>query len=220
MGIIPYASVPLDILKKLSLTHQDNGVDGVLETILGEFNVYQVKFRTGRPSLTLHELSTFIAMADSPRIHNRVLLTNCDELSAKLNERQGFFCIRGADFDRMEADEFRAIEAWLADAACIASKKTPKDHQTEALDSCFPRCKKTTEFPPSWPAERAKRSSRYGSSENVALASPPASSCGVPAAKILVLLPSLALLRQTLHEWLPQPACRRSLIFASAPTRP
>ena len=38
--------------------------------------------------------------------------------------------------------------------------------------------------------------------ENVARASSPASSGGVPAARILVLLPSLALLRQTLHEWL------------------
>jgi len=52
-------------------------------------------------------------LADSPHIHSRVLLTNCDELPAVLNERQGFFCIRGSDLDRLEAGDFRAIEAWL-----------------------------------------------------------------------------------------------------------
>ncbi len=110
----PHGSVPLDILKNLGLTQQDQGVDGMLQTLLGQFNAYQIKFRTGRPSLTWRELSTFIGLADSPHIHSRVLLTNCDELPAVLNDRQGFFCIRGSDLDRLEAGDFRAIEAWLA----------------------------------------------------------------------------------------------------------
>jgi predicted helicase len=75
----PHSSVPLDILKNLGLTQSDQGVDGVLQTLLGEFDAYQVKYRTGRPALTWRELSTFIGLADSPRIHSRVLLTNCYE---------------------------------------------------------------------------------------------------------------------------------------------
>jgi predicted helicase len=106
----PHSSVPLDILKNLGLTVQDKGVDGVLQTLLGKFTVYQVKFRTGRPSLTWRELSTFIGLADSPHIHSRVLLTNCDELPAVLNDRQGFFCIRGSDLDRLEAGDFCVIK--------------------------------------------------------------------------------------------------------------
>ena len=136
--IWPHGSVPLDTLKNLGLTESDQGVDGVLQTLLGEFDAYQVKFRTGRSALTWRELSTFIGLADSPRIHSRVLLTNCDELPAVLNEKQGFFCIRGADLDRMEAYDFRAIEAWLADSAFVAPKKTPLPHQTEALDALLP----------------------------------------------------------------------------------
>src|ERR1039458_8950565 len=101
---------------------------------------YQIKFRTGRLALTWRELSTFIGLADSPHIHSRVLLTNCDELPAVLNSpaRKGFFCIRGSDLDRLEASDFRAIEAWLADAAYIAPKKSPQPHQTEALDALLP----------------------------------------------------------------------------------
>src|ERR1017187_5727883 len=113
----PHGAVPLDTLKNLGLTQQDLGVDGVLQTLLGQSNAYQVKFRTGRPALTWRELSTFIGLADSPHIHSRVLLTNCDELPAVLNDRQGFFCIRGSDLDRLEAADFRAMEAWLAEAS-------------------------------------------------------------------------------------------------------
>jgi predicted helicase len=217
----PHGSVPLDILKNLGLTVQDKGVDGVLQTLLGEFNAYQVKFRTGRPALTWRELSTFIGLADSPHIHSRVLLTNCDELPAVLNDRQGFFCIRGSDLDRLEADDFCAIEAWLADAAFIAPKKLPQPHQTEALDALLRALQTHDRVSAIMACGTGKTLVALWIAENVARASSPAGSSGVSppvgehapgrclnpppgtaAPRILVLLPSLALLRQTLHEWL------------------
>ncbi len=134
----PLAAVPTQTLETLGLSAQDYGVDGVFQTRLGHFNAYQVKFRTGRPALTWRELSTFMGLADSPRIRSCVLLTNCDDLPPVLNERQGFFCIRGSDLDRMEADDFRALEAWLAHADFVATRKQPQPHQTEALDALLP----------------------------------------------------------------------------------
>ncbi len=271
----PHGSVPLDLLKNLGLTVQDKGVDGVFQTLLGQFNAYQIKFRTGRPSLTWRELSTFIGLADSPHIHSRVLLTNCDELPAVLNDRQGFFCIRGSDLDRLEAGDFRAMEAWLADAAFIAPRKSPQPHQTEALDALLPAlqthdrvsaimaCGTGKTLVALWVMEKlvetlgsrgaandnspafqrrvksANNSSPAGTTDafktkpldggNNEPSGQPSrrdlmtmqphpgvetpgyvSGCpagtndsGVPAAsRILILLPSLALLRQTLHEWL------------------
>ena len=215
----PHGSVPLDILKNLGLTQQDQGVDGVLQTLLGQFNAYQVKFRTGRPALTWRELSTFIGLADSPHIHSRVLLTNCDELPAVLNDRQGFFCIRGSDLDRLEAGDFRAIEAWLADAAFIAPKKSPQPHQAEALDALLPALQTHDRVSAIMACGTGKTLVALWVAENVAIAvaaSVPASQWLVNPArtgssgasppmlvdKIFVLLPSLALLRQTLHEWL------------------
>ena len=76
----PFPSVPNDLLKSFKLGTQDYGIDGVLKTRLGNHSAYQVKFRTGRPALTWRELSTFMGLADSPNIHSRILLTNCDEL--------------------------------------------------------------------------------------------------------------------------------------------
>lgn len=189
-NVWPLSAVPTQILQTLGLAAKDYGVDGVFKTLLGNFNAYQVKFRTDRPALTWRELSTFMGLADSPQIRSRVLLTNCDELPSVLNERQGFFCIRGSDLDRLEADDFRAIEAWLAGAAFIAPKKQPQPHQTEALDALLPAlethdrvsaimaCGTGKTLVALWVAERRQ------------------------ASRILVLLPSLALLRQVLHEWL------------------
>jgi len=189
-NVWPLSSVPTQILQTLGIAAKDYGVDGVFKTLLGHVNAYQVKFRTNRPALTWRELSTFMGLADSPHIRSRVLITNCDELASVLNERQGFFCIRGSDLDRMEPDDFSAIEAWLADAAFVAPKKQPQPHQTEALDALLPAleihdrvsaimaCGTGKTLVALWIAERMQ------------------------AARILVLVPSLALLRQILHEWL------------------
>lgn len=186
----PLNAVPTQTLQTLGLAAKDYGVDGVFKTILGQFNAYQVKFRTNRKPLTWRELSTFMGLADSPQIYSRVLITNSDELPPVLNERQGFFCIRGSDLDRLEADDFRAIEAWLADAVFVTPKKTPLDHQIDALDALLPAleihdrvsaimaCGTGKTLVALWVAEQRQ------------------------ASKILVLLPSLALLRQVLHEWL------------------
>jgi len=186
----PHAAVPLEILQRLGLSELDYGVDGVFQTLLGNYNAYQVKFRTGRQPLTWRELSTFMGLADSPQIHSRILVTNCDELPSVLNERRGFFCIRGSDLDRLEVEDFRAIESWLAESAFEAPKKLPQPHQDEALSallaalqeldrvSAIMACGTGKTLVALWTAERLQ------------------------ASKILVLLPSLALLRQTLHEWL------------------
>ncbi|MCX6906913.1 MAG: Helicase associated domain protein [Verrucomicrobia bacterium] len=172
------------------MSEQDYGVDGVFQTLLGNYNAYQVKFHSARQPLTWRELSTFIGLADSAQIHSRILITNCDELPSVLNERRGFFCIRGSDLDRLEAEDFRAIEAWLAESAFETPKKQPQPHQDEALSVLLPvlqehdrvsaimACGTGKTLVALWTAERLQ------------------------ASKILVLLPSLALLRQTLHEWL------------------
>jgi hypothetical protein len=75
---------PVGILQKLGLATGDYGVDGVFETLLGDFNAYQVKFRANRPPLTWRELSTFMGLSDSPNIRGRVLITNCDEMASVL----------------------------------------------------------------------------------------------------------------------------------------
>jgi superfamily II DNA or RNA helicase len=186
----PLSAVPSETLQLLALRSHDCGVDGIFKTLLGHFSAYQVKFRSNRPSLTWRELSTFMGLADSQQIRSRVLITNCDDLPSILNDRQGFFCIRGSDLDRLEAQDFRAIEAWLADTEFVAAKKQPRPHQSRALDSLIPAFEKQDRVTAIMACGTGKTLVALWVAEKL------------QARRILVLLPSLALLRQVLHEWL------------------
>jgi len=109
----PLDAVPLDLLKKLKLPLKDYGVDGVTSTVLGGNQVYQVKFRSGRPPLTWEELSTFMGLSDIPEIQSKVVITNCDDLPAVINDRYNFFCIRGSDLYRLTSEDLKVIGAWV-----------------------------------------------------------------------------------------------------------
>lgn len=186
----PLDAAPLHILQMLSLLEQDYGIDGVFETVLGQHNAYQVKFRAGRKPLTWRELSTFMALADSPHIRSRILFTNCDALPAVINARQGFFCIRGSDLDRLQPEDFGAIDLWLAKSAVELPKKRPLKHQSEALAALVPALRENARVSAIMACGTGKTLVALWAAEQL------------PASRILVLLPSLALLRQTLHEWL------------------
>jgi len=186
----PLDAAPMDLLKKLKLPLKDYGVDGVTRIALGGHQVYQVKFRSRRSPLTWEELSTFMGLSDSPEIQSKVVITNCDELPAVINERHNFFCIRGSDLDRLTAEDFKAIEAWLAEAAIQAPKKKPLPHQQEALSAIVPTLQKESRATAIMACGTGKTLVTLWTAEQLG------------ARKVLVLLPSLALLRQTLHEWL------------------
>lgn len=163
------------------------GVDGVLQTTVDELVCYQSKFRAGRPALTWTELSTFFGLADAEV--ERLVFTNCDDIASVAEERKRAVFVRGSDLDRLTADDFRVIESWLAGSVAPKKKKTPLPHQDAAIRDILtglerrPRatalmaCGSGKTLVALWVAERLN------------------------ARTILVLLPSLALVRQTLHEW-------------------
>ncbi len=186
----PLDAAPMDLLKKLKLPLKDYGVDGVARTALGGHQVYQVKFRSGRTPLTWEELSTFMGLSDSPEIQSKVVITNCDELPVVINERHNFFCIRGSDLDRLSAEDFKTIEAWVSEAKITIRKSTPFPHQQEALDAIVPALKAEDRVSAIMACGTGKTLTALWTTEQLG------------ASKVLVLLPSLALLRQTLHEWL------------------
>jgi len=183
----PGASVPHSLRKQLALTIGDKGVDGIFETQLGKYHAYQPKFRTGRPPLTWGELSTFIGLAD--RVDQRVLFTNCDRFADVVRQRTGFYAITGNILDKLEPQDFAVIRGWLAGARIERQPKNPLPHQAQAIDNLLPAldehdraialmaCGTGKTLVALWVAER------------------------MSVQNILVLVPSLALLRQTLHEW-------------------
>jgi predicted helicase len=115
--IWPADSVPSEIQRQLRLPLKDMGVDGVFETALDERVCYQAKFRTGRPALNWTEVATFFGLADFAA--ERLLFTNCDDVSAVAEQRRDAVFIRGNDLDGLTAADFSAIKNWLLGAFVI-----------------------------------------------------------------------------------------------------
>jgi superfamily II DNA or RNA helicase len=196
----PDDQVPIAVLNAHALPAKDMGADGVYKTWAGQYNAYQVKFRTGRSPLTWQELSTFMGLTD--QVGERVLFTNCDDLPAVMNERIGFFCIRGTDLERLTKDDLEAIADWLRGSGFTPTRKEPRPHQSEALEAILGgleehdrvtavmACATGKTLVSLWLAEQRR------------------------AKRILVLVPSLALIRQTLHEWLKETEWERPRFIA------
>ena len=97
--------------------------------------------------------------------------------------------VRGGDFDDLTPDDFRAIECWLKEKPFALPKPQPRDYQIEALDAicgtlethdratAVMACGTGKTLLALWVTERLKPKT------------------------VLVLVPSLTLLQQTLDEW-------------------
>ena len=176
------------VRNQLHLSADDMGVDGVFRDSRGGYGTYQVKFRTGRPALRWADLATFMGLSDA--VDQRVLLTNCDSLPRAMNERTGFFCVRGTDLDRLDERDFDAIARYARGTPVLRRLKSPRPHQVEAVDAIHAGL---------IGADRATAIMACGSGKTlVALWAAERLGCR----RVLVLVPSLALVRQTLHEWL------------------
>ena len=179
--------LPLDISKELNLPNDGKGVDGVYKSF-SEISVpYQVKFRSNRPPLSLTEVSTFLGLTE--RAKDRVLITNCDEIARDVKNRDYLRSIRGQDFDLLEEADFELIEAWLKEKPVKRELPKPKPYQLIALEgikkalgshdraTVVMACGTGKTLIALWAAEQAE------------------------ANTVLVLLPSLTLMQQTLLEW-------------------
>jgi superfamily II DNA or RNA helicase len=201
----PFAASPPSIRRELRLGEADLGVDGIVRTRLGEFQAYQVKFRSARPSLTWTELSTFVGLADY--VPRRILFTNCEDIAAVLEERRGFFCIRGSDLDRLEADDFAVLLGWLRHRPVPPPKKRPRPDQREAIDAICDGLRMGDRVTAVMACGTGKTLVQLWSAERLR------------CRRILVLVPSLALLRQSLYVWLRE-TCWPTLSFLAVCSDP
>ncbi len=191
----PEKHTPESVRRQLCLTSGDMGIDGVYQDTAGTLNAYQVKFRTGRPSLSWRELSTFFGLSDSANL--RVLITNCNDVTEVASNRVSFFCVRGSDLDRLERGDFEEMSLWLQGAPIVRKPKTPWPHQERAISAIAASLQIH---------DRVTAVMACGTGKTlVALWLAERTGCK----KVIVLVPSLALMRQTLHEWLRETSWHR-----------
>jgi superfamily II DNA or RNA helicase len=191
--VYPQDTAPSGVLASIGLTVRDLGADGVALSLapLEGWSSYQAKFRSTRASLSWQELSTFIGQSDSARILQRVLVTNSDSLPTEaLALRERFIGICGSDLDALTAHELAGIAAYVGRRPSTMPGVSPRPHQKDGLHAlaleleCAQRatgvmaCGSGKTLIGLWLAERRK------------------------ARRVLVLVPSLALMKQVMGEWM------------------
>ena len=181
------SQLPLDVRNELNLPNNSSGVDGVYKSNSGVLVPYQVKFRSNRPPLSLTEVATFLGLTE--RAKDRILITNCDAIATDVKNRDYLRSIRGQDFDLLEEVDFKLIEAWLKEKPVKRELPKPRPYQEAALKDI--KSTLTTH-------DRATTVMACGTGKTlVALWAVEEAQANT----VLVLLPSLTLMQQTLLEW-------------------
>lgn len=179
--------IPVEIREALNLPNDSKGIDGVYKSILGDYVPYQVKFRSNRPALGFNEVAPFLGITE--KATDRLLITNCDTIAIDVKNRTGIRSLRGVDFDLLTDEDFTVIEHWLKQKPNKRQPLKPAPYQVEALNNIANHlkfhdrgtvvmaCGTGKTLVALWAVEQSK------------------------AKSILVLVPSLTLLQQTLEEW-------------------
>ena len=178
-------NIPLEMRERYNLPSDGTGIDGIYETHDGSHVAYQVKYRQNH-NLTFAEVAPFLGITE--KFLDRVIFTNATALSHKAVVRTRWYS--GDAFNSLSVAQLKQIEAWLKEKPVPVIRATPNpSYQTQALadiDSTFHQHARATvvmacgtgkTLVALWAAEQAKPNT------------------------VLVLLPSLTLLQQTLKEW-------------------
>src|SRR6516225_5646058 len=171
----------------MNLPNDAKGIDGIFRTRTGVLVPYQVKFRSQRAYLTYTEIAPFLGLTE--RATDRIVFTNSNELAEDVKNRDAMRTVRGIDFDDLTIDDLRAISAWLREQPTAIKKPNRREYQVEALSKISDTLAKS---------DRAHVVMACGTGKTL---------IGLWAAEalkpktVLVLLPSLTLLQQTLDEW-------------------
>jgi superfamily II DNA or RNA helicase len=179
--------VPVDVRRTLNLPADAKGIDGVLRTKTGQNVPYQVKFRIGRPALCFAEVAPFLGVTE--RADDRLLISNTDSCAADIINRDGLRLLRGSDFDALTAEDLAAINGWLEERPVVREPATPRPDQHRALARIADTLRSHNRATVVMPCGTGKTLVQLWAAEQHG------------AQTVLVLVPSLALLSQTLDAW-------------------
>jgi superfamily II DNA or RNA helicase len=183
--------VPLTIRKRLNLPRGTKGIDGVYEDAAGNLIPYQAKYRTDKDTLSYTEVSSFLGVTEES-LKDRVIFTNARDLASDISNRKGLRTVRAAQFHALEEEDFNRINAWLSHKKIEFKRWLPQPHQKEAVE------KITAEL-----QQASRTTAVMACGTGKTLVALWAAEAQKPKT-VLVLVPSLALLSQTLPDWCKQ----------------
>jgi superfamily II DNA or RNA helicase len=168
---------------------QDIGIDGLAVTFDGKVVAYQAKFRSDRNNIpTLRELSTFFTVSD--KADWRITITNANSLPAAINDRVRSSRVLADRFDQLDPEFFDRLRLYLKEQYIKPpSIKSPHKTQQEAIERALDYFKEQDRGQLILPCGTGKTLAAMWVAEKIG------------GSRILVMVPSLALMSQTLREW-------------------
>ena len=183
--------VPLRIRTRLNLPKGTKGIDGVYQDAAGNLIPYQAKYRTDKDTLSYTEVSSFLGVTEKS-LKDRVIFTNARDLASDITNRKGLRTVRAAQFHALKEEDFSRINAWLSHKKTEFKRWLPQPHQKEAVK------KITAEL-----QQASRTTAVMACGTGKTLVALWAAEAQKPKT-VLVLVPSLALLSQTLPDWCKQ----------------
>lgn len=184
--------IPESLRTKLKLERKDNGVDGVIVRNDGKTVAYQVKFRSGHGVPTAQELSTF--WAESEYADMRLICANCAILPKVSNKKKNQMSILLDKYMELDKDFFDSFLEYLKENKITTSHKkaTPDgDHQyqQELINQIVDGLSKN---------DKGKFIAACGIGKTLIAMWVHET---MKAGTVLFVVPSLALIKQTLDSW-------------------
>lgn len=134
-NVYPQGYVPAHIRKKLKLSFQDRGYDGVYETNDGEFCTYQSKFRSSNDQLIWqgkNGLSSFIGVSE--KAHIRHLIATSNKVTNEFLSKSRIQLTLLSDLRKLNKNDFDRISNFLNKKKEKIKKHKPEAYQKIAIN--------------------------------------------------------------------------------------
>jgi len=184
-------AIPPLLRTQYKLERKDYGVDGISRLRSGKLEAWQGKFRSDRSSPTYTELATFWSEAEYA--DSRRVIANCETLPAMSQKKAGHQQILVNSFMELDRDFFGALFEFANEetGGFQRMKYTPRPHQRAMIDNVVQGLTGNS---------RGKLIAAPGTGKTLA-ALWITEHDELLASKVLVLVPSIALVGQTLRQW-------------------
>ena len=178
-------SIPLALRERYNLPSDGTGIDGIYEATDGTHVAYQVKYRQ-KSNLTYQEVAPFLGLTE--RFTDRVIFTNAATLAHQAVARTRW--VSRQDFLSLTPEALNEITSWIVGKPVERKRAEPdpryqiqvladvaKSLETNSRTTVVMACGTGKTLVALWAVEQAKPKT------------------------VLVLLPSLSLVQQTIREW-------------------
>ena len=187
--------VPADLRRRLNLPSRDQGIDLIARTHTGEFWSIQAKYRTDTASsLTHRELSTFTSLSFTicREISFALVCTTTARIPGILQGLANIGDITSETWTTLGPAFFDSLRAARDTAPARPQPRPPREHQIEAIAAAVTYYADLTQTRGKLihPCGSGKSLTAYWIAQKL------------DARRVLIAVPSLALVRQTLETWM------------------